>query len=185
MGHRFADLLFSPPVKAVQEEQDSRRIYQRWEGGADSHQQLTEREAQFIQARDSFYLASVSPDGWPYIQHRGGPKGFLKVLDAEHLGFADYKGNRQYITTGNLRVNSRVALFLMDYPNQRRLKMLGYTTEIDANADQLAALSDPEYPAIPERGFIIKVAAFDWNCSQHITPRYDQTTVDAIIREIV
>ena len=115
--------------------------------------------------------------------HRGGPKGFLKVLDAEHLGFADYKGNRQYITTGNLRVNSRVALFLMDYPNRRRLKMLGYATEIDASADQLAALGDPEYPAIPERGFIIKVAAFDWNCSKHITPRYDQITIDAITRE--
>lgn len=183
MGHRFADLLFSPSVKAVQEEQDSRRIYQRWEGGEDHHQQLTERETQFIQARDSFYLASVSPDGWPYIQHRGGPRGFLKVLDEEHIGFADYKGNRQYITTGNLRVNQKIALFLMDYPNQRRLKLLGYATELDSRAEQLELLRDPEYPATPERGFIIQVAAFDWNCSQHITPRYDQSMLDAMNRE--
>lgn len=180
MGHRFADLLFSEPVKAVQAEQDSRRIYQRWESTEDSHQRLTEREIQFLQQRDSFYVASVSPDGWPYIQHRGGPGGFLKVLDAEHIGFADYKGNRQYITTGNLRANNRVALFFMDYPNRRRLKLLGYGTEIDSGSDQLGALCNDEYPAKVERGFIIQVAAFDWNCSQHITPRFDQSFIDAM-----
>ncbi|RLU01257.1 pyridoxamine 5'-phosphate oxidase family protein [Ketobacter sp.] len=183
MGHRFADLLFSPSVKAVQNERDSRRIYQRWEGGADSHHRLEAREIQFLQQRDSFYLASVNPDGWPYIQHRGGPKGFLKVLDAHHLGFADYTGNRQYITTGNLRENRRVALFLMDYPNRRRLKLLGYAQEVAPGSAALAELCDPDYGATPERGFIIQVAAFDWNCSQHIVPRYDQAALDSLIAQ--
>lgn len=181
MGHRFAELLFSDPVKAVQTSENSRELYQRWEQGSDHHDRLGVREAAFLCTSDSLYLASVSPDGWPYIQHRGGPKGFIKVLDERHIGFADYRGNRQYITTGNLRTEKRVALFVMDYPNRRRLKLLGYATELDADSPQLQALHDEDYPARVERGFVIEVAAFDWNCSQHITPRYDQAAIDLIM----
>lgn len=183
MGHRYHDLLFSASVKAVQSAEHSRDIYRRWEQGEDHHALLGQREVEFLTERDSFYLASVSPDGWPYIQHRGGPTGFIRVLDERHIGFADYRGNRQYISTGNLRVEKRVALFVMDYPNRRRLKLLGNALEIDADSPQLAALCDPQYPARVERGFLIEVAAFDWNCSQHITPRYDQATLERIIAD--
>lgn len=187
MGHRFADLMFSSAVKAVQTEQNSRPIYQRQESTPAHHQSLTDKETVFLSQRDSFYIASVSPDGWPYVQHRGGPRGFLKVLDERHIGFADYRGNRQYISTGNLRANNRVALILVDYPNRRRLKMLGFATELgldDLNLDEPGtesappchSLIDQDYPAQVERAFVIRVEAFDWNCPQHITPRYDASS---------
>lgn len=181
MGHRFLDILFSPAVKAVQESENSRMLFERFEKSDTRNAQLGDREIRFLRERDSFYMATVTPDGWPYLQHRGGPKGFLKVLDDQHVGFADFRGNRQYISTGNLRHNDRIALFLMDYPNRRRLKMLGRASEFDfrhsapneAIEGLRSVLGDLDYSADIERGFLIRVEAFDWNCSQHITPRFE------------
>ncbi len=135
---------------------------------------FTEREAAFIAMRDSFYLASVSPSGWPYIQHRGGPPGFLAMLNRSTLAFADYRGNRQYISLGNVADDDRVALFLMDYPSRKRLKVLAHMSPFDlaAEPDLAARLAYPGYRAISERGFKLQLEAFDWNCPQHITPRF-------------
>jgi predicted pyridoxine 5'-phosphate oxidase superfamily flavin-nucleotide-binding protein len=134
---------------------------------------LTPEEVEFIAARDSFYMATVSESGWPYVQHRGGPKGFLRVLDEHTLGFADFAGNRQYISTGNLTANNRVSLFLMDYNRRERLKLLGYARVLDAaGSPELAQrLAVPGYKARIERLLLIDVVAFDWNCPKHITPR--------------
>jgi ferredoxin-NADP reductase/predicted pyridoxine 5'-phosphate oxidase superfamily flavin-nucleotide-binding protein len=147
---------------------------------------LSEREAGFIGARDSFYMASVSETGWPYVQHRGGPAGFMKVLDARRIGFADYAGNRQYISTGNFANEDRVALFFMDYPNRTRLKVLGRVQLIGPDdAQTLAQLEDDDYRARVERGIVITVEAFDWNCPQHITPRFTWTEVDTMIAPVL
>ena len=137
-------------------------------------------EAQFIAERDSFYLATVSETGWPYVQHRGGPPGFLRVLGPTTLGFADFRGNLQYLSVGNAAHDDRVALFLMDYPNQRRLKVLGHLRAIDAGTADPALLRQvdlPDYEARVERLMLIEVAAFDWNCPQHITPRFTAAEV--------
>ncbi len=176
MSNRFLDIATTPSVKAAQAEQGSRSIYARNEGGPVEHDTLSSAEAAFIAARDSFYLATVSETGWPYIQHRGGPRGFLKVLDPHSLGFADFRGNRQYLTLGNLSVDARVSLFLMDYPNKRRLKIFGRMSVVEADAagDLSARLVDADYPGRPERLFTIAVEAFDWNCPQHITPRFSE-----------
>ncbi|OYW59831.1 MAG: pyridoxamine 5-phosphate oxidase, partial [Rhodobacterales bacterium 12-65-15] len=125
MGNRFLNLVTSPAARDEQTRRGSRDAYARAEDGADRNNRLTGDEAGFIAARDSFYLASVNPDGWPYIQHRGGPKGFLRLLDVHHIGFADYRGNKQYLTVGNIATDDRVALFLTDYPNRSRLKLVG------------------------------------------------------------
>jgi uncharacterized protein len=175
MGHRFAELAFTPNVRAMQELQGSRAHYAKMEGGEPFNDALTEREAQFLSERDSLYMASVSETGWPYVQHRGGPPGFLKVIDPHTIGFADFRGNRQYVSVGNLANNDRVALILVDYPNRSRLKLLGHAQIVTPEQKELlVALHTPGYPARVERGLLIKVAAFDWNCPQHITPRYTQ-----------
>ena len=153
----------------------SRRHYERQEAGGPFNHELGEREADFISARDSFYMATVSETGWPYVQHRGGPPGFIRVLDARTLGFADYRGNRQYVTLGNLRQDDRVSLIMVDYPNRQRLKILGHARMVVADdSPRMLRLIAPGQPARVERGFEIRVAAFDWNCPQHITPRYTQ-----------
>jgi predicted pyridoxine 5'-phosphate oxidase superfamily flavin-nucleotide-binding protein len=142
---------------------------------------LGDREIAFITARDSFYVASLTEAGAPYIQHRGGPVGFLRVLDAHTLGFADYGGNRQLLTAGHLRRDPRVALFLMDYPARRRLKIDGEAEVVDLESDpQLVDLLRPQGPAggEPERLFRIRVDAFDWNCPQFITPRFTETELE-------
>lgn len=176
MGHKFAEIAFSETVRRVQDEMGSRSAYARLDAGPDQNDQLRVREKTFIRARDSFYLATVSESGWPYIQHRGGPAGFLKVLDDHTLGFADYSGNRQYVTTGNVLGNNRVALFLMDYPSRKRLKLLGRMDLVGpSDTAQIARLADGGYPARIERGMIIHVEAFDWNCPQHITPRFTES----------
>jgi predicted pyridoxine 5'-phosphate oxidase superfamily flavin-nucleotide-binding protein len=174
MGHRFAEIAFTPTVQEIQEREGSRSAYARHEGGAPHHDRLGEREAAFIAERDSFYMASVGETGWPYLQHRGGPPGFLRVLDERTLGFADFRGNRQYLSVGNVATDDRVALFLMDYPNRARLKLLGRARVIDLAVETrtMAALAVPGYRARVERGILIAVEAFDWNCSQHITPRF-------------
>ena len=148
--------------------------------------ELTPEEIDFIQARDSFYMATISENGWPYIQHRGGPTGFLRVLDSRTLAFADYRGNRQMLSTGNLAVNDRVALFLMDYPQRTRLKILGHASVRDAqeNAELVELLADPKDRRLVERLFIIKVVGFDWNCPAHITPRYTAAEIEEMIRPL-
>ncbi len=179
MGHRFADIAFTPAVKAAQEAQGSRGTYLRFEEGAPHHDRLGPAETDFIAARDSFYMASVSETGWPYVQHRGGPPGFLRVLDEQTIGFADFRGNRQYVSLGNLARNDRVSLILMDYAHRRRLKILGRARAIGPADDpaRLAALQLPDYRARVERGVLIAVEAFDWNCPQHITPRFTAAQV--------
>ena len=183
MGHRYAKLMFSPAAKALQSQGRSRDTYARMEQGEDYNYLLSDKEAQFIRQRDSLYMASVSESGWPYVQHRGGPPGFIKVLDAATLGFADYRGNRQYISAGNVQSNNRVSLFLMDYPNRRRLKVAGRLEFIDPDDARLQALLDPNYRARIERGVVIHIAAFDWNCPQHITPRYTDADIDRMVEQ--
>ena len=185
MGHKFAELAFTASVREVQQSLGSRANYAAMERGADYNHALTEREATFIRARDSFYMASVSETGWPYVQHRGGPAGFVHVLDERTLGFADFRGNRQYVSVGNLRRDDRVALFFMDYPNRVRLKLLGRVRLLDGDSEQLAALESPDYRAHVERGFVIHVEAFDWNCPQHITPRYTQPDIERMIEPLL
>jgi predicted pyridoxine 5'-phosphate oxidase superfamily flavin-nucleotide-binding protein len=146
------------------------------EAGAGAVDSLTDRETDFIALRDSFYLATVSEDGWPYVQHRGGPAGFLRGLSGNSIGFADYRGNRQYMSTSYLAADDRVALFLMDYPNRRRLKLIGHAHASEDPAI-IAQLMPTDYAAEPERAFVIDVIGFDWNCPQHITPRFTEAEV--------
>ncbi len=182
MGHKFAELAFTQQVKTLQTEAGSRKSYARMESGDDSNNLLGPAEAEFIGARDSFYMATVSETGWPYVQHRGGPKGFLRVLDNQTIGFADFRGNKQYVSTGNLMNDDRVSLILMDYPNKRRLKLLGRVSLIEpTDTELLEKLELPDYRARVERGMVIKVEAFDWNCPQHITPRFTLEEAEALM----
>jgi predicted pyridoxine 5'-phosphate oxidase superfamily flavin-nucleotide-binding protein len=143
---------------------------------------LGPREAAFIAERDSFYMATVSETGWPYIQHRGGAPGFVRVLDQKTIGFADFRGNRQYVSVGNLETNDRVSMILMDYPNRARLKILGRARLVGLDEqDILTRLSLPDYRAVVERGFVITIEAFDWNCPQHITPRYTSAEIEKAV----
>ena len=172
---RFHELAFTPAVKDLQQQHNSRRQYERMEKTGPSGSPLGVSEQTFLSLRDSFYMASVSETGWPYIQHRGGPKGFVRVLNPGLIGFADLRGNKQYISLGNLQHDARVALFFMDYPNQTRLKILGRVEihENDAEApDLIRSLRTAESGAVIERAILIHVEGFDWNCPQHITPRY-------------
>ena len=187
MGRRFAELAFTPLVKEQQVKHGSRGAYERVENSFIPGSRLGVDEQTMIRTRDSFYMASVSETGWPYIQHRGGPKGFLRVLDDQTIGFADLRGNKQYISLGNLQHDDRVALFLMDYPSQSRLKILGHVEihEDDATARELLEtlrMSEEKTPA--ERAVLIRVEAFDWNCQQHITPRYTQEQLSEILEPI-
>ena len=168
---RYAQIAFTPAVQAEQERQGSARAYKRAVAGPDSSPDpLGEPERLFIAERDSFFMASVNEDGWPYMQHRGGPAGFLHVLDEHTLAFADFRGNRQYVSVGNLANDDRVALFFMDYTNRVRLKAFGHARVVDAADDPelMQRLSDPQYPAHVERAIVIGVEGTDWNCSQHI-----------------
>lgn len=178
MAHSFFDLAFTPQVKAVQARQGSRGAYARFEApDAPARDRLGPDEAEFVARRDSVYLASVSETGWPYVQHRGGPLGFLKVLDETTIGFADFRGNRQYISAGNLAGDPRVALILMDYANRARLKILGRARLVEGDPALLERLAVPSYDARVERAVLIEVAGFDWNCSQHITRRFTEEEV--------
>src|SRR5437763_9121635 len=151
--------------------------------GAPERDALTEDEIAFIQARDSFYIATISENGWPYLQHRGGRPGFLRVLNPQTLAFADYRGNRQMLSTGNLAANDRVALFLMDYPQRTRLKILGHGRIEDARQrpELLKQLAEPDYLGIVERLFFIELLSFDWNCPKYITPRYTAEEVQELV----
>jgi uncharacterized protein len=154
--------------------------------GAPERDPLGQAEAEFIASRDSFYLGSISESGWPYIQHRGGPQGFLRVINETTLAFADYKGNRQLLTTGNVSVNNRVALFLMDYKNRERLKILGHARVEDARAhsELVAQLAAPKMQLAVERLVFIDVVSFDWNCPKYITPRYSAEEVEEYVEPL-
>jgi len=178
MTHRFADITFTDSVKSAQENYGSRARNERMRAIAGPNDQLGVRETEFIEQRDTFYLATISETGWPYVQHRGGPAGFLKVLSADRLGFADFRGNTQLVSVGNASVNDRCSLILMDYPNRRRLKILAHMRVEDVDkVDQqsLAAVDLPDYKARVERVVFIDIVAFDWNCPQHITRRYTES----------
>jgi predicted pyridoxine 5'-phosphate oxidase superfamily flavin-nucleotide-binding protein len=174
MAHNFGSLVFTPVVKALQERYGSRRQYARLEGSAVSRDRLGPEESSFIAERDTFYMASIGATGWPYVQHRGGPKGFLKVIDDRTIAFADFRGNKQFISTGNLTTDNRVALILVDYPRQARLKILGRAEIFEGEKAQewIERLREPGFKVSVERAFVIRVEAFDWNCPQHITPRF-------------
>ena len=178
MTKSFGSLVFTPVVKALQERYGSRRSYARMEHG-DIPGGLGPEERAFLSELDSFYMASVGATGWPYVQHRGGPKGFLKVIDDRTIAFADFRGNKQYISTGNLMTDNRVALIMIDYPRQARLKILGRVEifEGEKAKDWLVKVRDPEYKATPERVYVIRIEAFDWNCPQHITPRFTEEEI--------
>ncbi len=176
-----SDIAFTPAVKAIQLEKGSREGYARMEakGGWTDH--VTPELAAFIAERDSFYIATTSGDGQPYVQHRGGKPGFLKVLDDQTLAFADFRGNRQYITAGNLSENPKAFLFLMDYANRRRIKIWGSARVVDNDTTLLARLTDTDYEGKPEQAIVFTIEAWDTNCPQHITPRYSEQEVAAIV----
>lgn len=182
MSYGFLDIAMTPSVRAVQEAMGSAGFWSGFEGHR-AFDRFTDNEAGLIATRDSFYMASVSESGWPYVQHRGGPPGFLRLVDDRTLAFADYRGNRQYISTGNISADDRVCLFLMDYPRRARLKIYAHAEIVAIEADpdlaELVAMSD--YKAKPERVVRLRLEAFDWNCPQHITPRF---TEDEIARAV-
>jgi len=182
---RFQKVAFTPGVKDVQSRLGSRDAYGRAEGktAGDSPDALGDEERAFLAERDSFYLASVGEGGWPYVQHRGGPKGFVKVFDRHTLAFADYRGNKQYISVGNIEHDDRVALIFVDYPNRARLKVLARASIVTGANDPevIELLSRPVGGARIERAFVLRVEGYDWNCPQHITPRYTvEEMADAI-----
>ncbi len=178
MPYGFLDIAITPSVRAAQTKMDADRLWRDFEGDRASDR-FTENEAAFIAERDSFYMASVSETGWPYVQHRGGPPGFLKLIDAQTLAFADYRGNRQYISTGNLAANDKACLFLVDYPRRARLKIYARVDILDVEADPALtqAVETPGYRAKIERIYRLHLAAFDWNCPQHITPRFTEREI--------
>ena len=178
----FAELAFTPAVQALQERDGSRAAYARQRGGAGPGEGLGPNEAEHIAGADSFYLATVSETGWPYVQHRGGPRGFLKVVSPTRLAFPDFRGNRQFVSAGNASRNDRVSLIVVDYLNQTRLKLLGrlrFSTPEEARPDLASAAELNGYRARVERIRRIDVEAFDWNCPQHITPRLAVADVEA------
>ncbi|MBB4858822.1 putative pyridoxine 5'-phosphate oxidase superfamily flavin-nucleotide-binding protein [Novosphingobium chloroacetimidivorans] len=176
MAATYLKTMFGPRSRILQEAAGSRASYARMEAHAGERDMLSARETDFIRARDSFYMATVSEHGWPYIQHRGGPPGFLRPIGGNRIGFADFTGNRQYLSTANIAADDRVSLFLMDYPNRRRLKLIGHAHASDDPA-HIAALMIPGYTAQPERMFLIDVVGFDWNCPQHIVPRFTEAEI--------
>ncbi|MEM9555892.1 MAG: pyridoxamine 5'-phosphate oxidase family protein [Acidobacteriota bacterium] len=183
-----SDIAFTPAVKAQQERMGSRRGYARMEEKGGWSRDISPELRDFLARRDSFYFGTASAEGRPYIQHRGGPPGFLKVLDRDTLAFADFSGNRQYISIGNLSENDRAHLFVMDYPNRRRVKLWGHAEVVEDDPGLLTELVDPDYGARPERAIVFHVEAWDINCPQHIRPRYTedelQPTIDALRRRI-
>jgi len=186
MANKFYDITFTPGVKAAQERYGSRQRYEKIQSAGAQNTILTDAEIDFIEQRDGFYLATVGEQGQPYIQFRGGRRGFLKVLNETTLGFADFRGNLQYISVGNVRENKKVALFLMDYPNRARLKILAdaEVKDILEAPELIEKLVDNDYTAKIERFVILHVEAFDWNCQQHITPRYTIEEIRLMIQPL-
>lgn len=187
MARRFAEITFTPSVKAAQTRYGSRRSNEGFERYDNKPDRIGENEASFIEARDGFYQASVNEDGWPYVQFRGGPAGFLKVLDDRTIGYADFRGNVQYISVGNIADNDRVSLILMDYPNRRRLKIWARArlVHFDEDSELIERLEIPTYRANVERGVILTIEAMDWNCPQHITPRFTEEEINENIQPLL
>ncbi len=185
MPYGFLDIAVTPSVRAVQAEMGADGLWQDFKGHRE-FDRFSESEAAFIEARDSFYIATVSETGWPYVQHRGGPAGFLKLLDDRTLAFADYRGNRQYISTGNLAADDRACLFLMDYAHRARLKIYAHVETIALDADPALAerVAVPGYKGKPERIFKLRLESFDWNCPQHITPRFTEAEIAEAVRPL-
>jgi predicted pyridoxine 5'-phosphate oxidase superfamily flavin-nucleotide-binding protein len=181
MSRAYADIAFTPAVRDAQTRAGSRAAYARLDRAEDRRDRLGEAETEFIAARDGFYQATVSESGWPYVQFRGGPAGFLKVLDDRTLGYADFRGNVQYISVGNFAGNDRVSIILMDYANRARLKAFGRVRLVTPDEDSalIARLATPGYRGKIERGVIITVEGYDWNCPQHITPRFTEAEIAA------
>lgn len=180
MANAFLTIATTPSVLAAQVANGSAGLYDNV-GGNRPSDRFGDAETAFIAARDSFYMASVSESGWPYVQHRGGPQGFLKMLDETTLAFPDFRGNRQYISLGNAAANERVAIVLMDYPRRRRLKLYARLEVRELAADPILAakLDLAGYRGLPERAFLLHLEAFDWNCPQHITPRFTEPEIAA------
>ena len=180
MAGRYLETHFTPKVLAAQQHYFGRAQHL---PPQPEHDPLTDDEMQFIQSRDSFYMATITENGWPYMQHRGGAPGFLHVVSPTQLAFADYKGNRQLLSTGNLAANDRVALFLMDYPRRERLKILGHARVEDTrqHPELVAQLAEPEARGLVERLFFIEVLSFDWNCPKYITPRFTADEVEEAV----
>ena len=185
MPYKFLDITATRSVRAAQAANGSRDMWEHFKGHR-TFDQFTDNEAAFIAERDSFYVATVSESGWPYVQHRGGPPGFLKVLDEKTLGFADFRGNLQYISLGNVTADDRVALILVDYPNRARLKILAHmdVRDLTAEPDLAARLALPGYKAKLERAFLLHLETFDWNCPQHITPRYTMADIEVAVSQL-
>jgi predicted pyridoxine 5'-phosphate oxidase superfamily flavin-nucleotide-binding protein len=182
----FGSLIFTPVIKSLQERYGSRRQYERLAESQSSPGRLGPPESEFIAERDTFYIATVGATGWPYVQHRGGPKGFLKVIDESTLAFADFRGNKQYISTGNVMTDPRVAIIMVDYPRQQRLKILGRAEIFEGQeaSPWLEKVRAPHYKAVIERVYLIKVEAFDWNCQQHIIPRFTEDEIREAIAPV-
>lgn len=185
MGDGFLEIAATASVQAAQRANGSREMFEKL-AGERTFDRFTDRERAFIAARDSFYLATVSETGWPYVQHRGGPPGFVRMLDDRTLAFADFRGNRQYITLGNLAANDRACLFFMDYANRRRLKLYARVEPRDlaTDPDLAGKLALPGYKATPQRALLLHLVAFDWNCPQHITPRLSEAELAEMLRPL-
>jgi predicted pyridoxine 5'-phosphate oxidase superfamily flavin-nucleotide-binding protein len=185
MSHGFLDIAATPNVRAAQAAMGSDRVWQDFKGDR-ALDKFTANEAAFIAQRDNFYMATISETGWPYVQHRGGPRGFLKVVDEKTLAFADYRGNRQYISVGNLADNNRAALILMDYAGRARLKIYAHVEIVPLDADPALTklVAEPDYRGKPERLLVLHLMAFDWNCPQHITPRYTEAEITEAVRPL-
>ena len=182
MDKPSSDVAFTPAVKAVQSDRGSRRACERLEQRGGFETEVTDSLAAFIAGLDSFYLATANAKGQPYVQHRGGPRGFLRVLDAQTLAFADYAGNRQYVTTGNLAENDQVFLFLMDYQNRQRIKIWG-RAKVSAEPALLARLMPEGYAARPEQAIVVRMEAWDANCPQHIPHLVPAARIDELLQE--
>lgn len=183
MSRAYSDIAFTPAVRELQTRMGSRSKYEAFDRAIDRRDQLSEREIEFIEQSDHFFQATVGETGWPYVQHRGGPAGFLNVLDDRTIAYADFRGNVQYISVGNLTGEDRVSLILMDYANKRRLKILGRARVVEAADDPelIARVTVPGYEATVERVVVISVEAWDWNCPQHITQRFTVAEVEALV----
>ncbi len=182
MPNAYHEIAFTPAVKSVQDAQGSREIYAKYEASEKRMKtELSDPEMMYLQERDSFYMASVSQTGWPYMQHRGGPHGFVKVLSSQEFGWAEYVGNRQYITTGNLVDEDRVSLFFMDYASKTRLKLFGHARVIEPGDLLMDRLSQGSAGTQIERGMVVRVASFEWNCPKYITERYDREEVQGAL----
>ncbi len=186
MAENFQSIAFTDSVQRAQERQGVREQYARFAAQAPRTDRLGDAEKAFLAERDTFFMASAGETGWPYVQHRGGPRGFLRVLDDHTLAFADFRGNRQYVSVGNLDADDRVALILIDFVRQARLKIYARARAVERDDDPelIERIADPAYDARTERAIVLEVEAFDWNCPQHIVPRFTEDEVLAMVQPL-